>query len=113
MDAPIDVVSEFGRRWAAHDLTGTLAMITEDCVFESTGPAPDGVRYVGHRAIADAWQPIFDNRSSVFTVEDTIEAGQHVIQQWHYDWGSGHVRGIDVFRVVGDRVAEKLSYVKG
>jgi hypothetical protein len=25
----------------------------------------------------------------------------------------GHVRGVDVFRVRGGKVAEKLSYVKG
>ena len=113
MTSAVDVVNEFGRRWAAHDLPGTLAMLTADCVFESTGPAPDGVRCVGNDAIAEAWKPIFDNADSVFTVEETIDAGDQIVQLWCYDWGTGHVRGIDVFRVAGDKVAAKLSYVKG
>jgi hypothetical protein len=27
-----------------------------------------------------------------------------------FDWGGGHVRGIDLFKVRGGKVAEKLSY---
>jgi hypothetical protein len=33
--------------------------------------------------------------------------------RWRFDWGSGHVRGIDLFKVRDGKVAEKLSYVKG
>jgi hypothetical protein len=35
------------------------------------------------------------------------------VVRWRYAWGDGHVRGVDVFRVRGGLVAEKLSYVKG
>jgi len=31
----------------------------------------------------------------------------------YFYWASGHVRGVDVFRVRDGRVAEKLCYVKG
>ena len=37
----------------------------------------------------------------------TLEPG------WRYDYGSGHVRGVDVFTVRDGLVAAKLSYVKG
>ena len=113
MTTALSVVSAFGERWAAHDLDGTLALITDDCVFDATGPAPDGTRCVGPVAIRAAWLPIFENTDSVFTVERTIEAGDEIVQLWTYSWGDGHVRGIDVFRVRDGKVAEKLSYVKG
>ncbi|MGE0881559.1 MAG: nuclear transport factor 2 family protein [Acidimicrobiia bacterium] len=113
MGTALEVVDAFGSRWAAHDLDGSLDLLTADCVFDSTGPAPDGTRCVGTEAIREAWAPIFENVASVFTVERTIDAGDHIVQLWHYSWGDGHVRGIDVFRVEGGKIAEKLSYVKG
>jgi hypothetical protein len=37
--------------------------------------------------------------------------------RWRYDWqregATGHVRGVDIFRVRQGKVAEKLSYAKG
>jgi hypothetical protein len=36
-----------------------------------------------------------------------------VVQRWRYSWDSGHVRGVDLFKVRGEQIAEKLSYVKG
>lgn len=110
---PLEVVEAFGAAWADHDLDAAMAMLTDDCVFDSTGPAPDGTRCVGPAAVRDAWQPIFDDTNSRFTEEETFEAGDRVVQLWRYDFEGGHVRGVDVFRVRDGRVAEKLSYVKG
>jgi ketosteroid isomerase-like protein len=107
------VVTAFGDAWAAHDLSAALALCTADCAFESTGPAPDGVRHIGTDALRRAWQPIFDDTVSRFTVEDTVVAGDRLVQTWRYDWADGHVRGVDVFRIRDGKVAEKLSYVKG
>jgi ketosteroid isomerase-like protein len=102
-----------GTAWANHDLDAALALTTEDCVFDATGPAPDGTRHVGHAAIREAWKPIFDDSTSKFEVEEVFAAGDRVVQLWTYSWATGHVRGIDVFRVRSGKVAEKLSYVKG
>ena len=110
---PLEVVDVFGAAWAAHDLDGALALVTDDCVFDSTGPAPDGTRHVGREAIRTAWRPIFDDSDSLFEVEDAVGFGDRVVQLWRYSWEGGHVRGIDVFRIRDGRVAEKLSYVKG
>jgi ketosteroid isomerase-like protein len=107
------VVSAFGAAWADHDLEGTLALVTEDVVFEATGPAPDGVRHEGRAGARDAWTAIFDDVSSRFEVEESIAAGDRVVQRWRYSWAGGHIRGVDVFRVRDGLVAEKLSYVKG
>jgi hypothetical protein len=42
-----------------------------------------------------------------------VVAGDRAVVRWRFDSGSGHIRGIDLFRVREGKVAEKLSYVKG
>ncbi len=109
----VRVVEAFNEVWGAHDLDGCLAMLTEGCVFDATGPAPDGVVSVGRDQIRAAWQPIFDDPAATFDVEEIVGLGNWVVQRWRYSWGTGHVRGIDLFAVVGDKINEKRSYVKG
>lgn len=111
--APVEVVETFGAFWADHNLEGALSLLTEDCIFDSTGPAPDGLKYRGREEVRDAWKPIFDDQASRFEAEETFSADDRVVQRWLYSWGGGHVRGVDIFRVRGDKIAEKLSYVKG
>ncbi len=108
-----DVVDRFGAAWAAHDLEGTLALISDDCLFDATGPAPDGTPHRGVDAIRRAWAAIFADPDSQFETEDSFVAGDRVVQQWRYRWDGGHVRGVDLFRVRDGKVVEKLSYVKG
>lgn len=109
----IEVVEEFGQAWADHDLPRALAFLTEDAMFDATGPAPDGARYLGIDAIRTAWQPIFDDTSATFEPEETFAAGDRVVQLWRYTWSGGHVRGVDVMRVRDGKISEKFSYVKG
>lgn len=109
----LDVVTRFGAAWGAHDLDATMELVHADALFDATGPAPDGVEHVGHDAIREAWAAIFADTTSRFEVEDTIAAGDHVVQRWRYAWGDGHVRGVDLFVVRDGLVAEKRSYVKG
>jgi ketosteroid isomerase-like protein len=113
MDDVLGLIDRFGAAWAAHDLDAALALLTDDCVFDATGPAPDGVRSVGPDAIRRAWEPMFSDATSRFEPEETFAAGDRVIQRWTYSWNGGHVRGVDVMRVRDGLIAEKLSYVKG
>jgi ketosteroid isomerase-like protein len=110
---PLGLVEAFGAAWAEHDLDRALSFLSDDCVFDATGPAPDGTRHVGHDNIRQAWKAIFDDPSSGFETEETFTAGDRVVQRWRYSWPGGHVRGIDLFKVSGDAITEKLSYVKG
>jgi len=112
MDA-LELVEAFSAAWAEHDLDAAVSFLSDDCVFDATGPAPDGARHVGPCEIRQAWKDIFDDPSSTFEPEETFRSGDRVIQRWRYSWGDGHVRGVDVFRVSRDRITEKLSYVKG
>jgi hypothetical protein len=110
---PLKVVEVFGMAWAGHDLDAALAMVTDDCIFDATGPAPDGTTSIGVNAIRAVWTPIFDDPNSRFEAEETFQAGDRVVQRWRYQFEGGHVRGVDLFRVRDGKVAEKLSYVKG
>ena len=107
------VIDRFNQAWNDHDLEAALALTTADVVFDATSPAPDGARCIGQDAVRAAWQPIFDDPRSHFDVEDAFVSDDRLVQLWRFDWGDGHVRGIDVIRVVNGLVAEKLSYVKG
>lgn len=111
--SPIEVVEAFGTAWGAHDLERALSYLSDDCVFDATGPAPDGARHLGREEIREAWRVIFDDLSTRFEPEETFSAGNRVVQRWRYSWDGGHVRGVDVFTVDAGRIVEKLSYVKG
>lgn len=113
MAPALEVVQAFGTAWANHDLEAALSFLSQDCVFDATGPAPDGAQHVGPTEIREAWKAIFDDALSRFEAEETFEAGDRVVQRWRYSWDGGHVRGVDLFKVTDGKIAEKLSYVKG
>ena len=96
-----------------------MAHMTDDCVFEATGPAPDGVRHEGAEAVRRVWEEIFSTtRDPRFTEEELFVAGERGVLRWRFSWANedgspGHVRGVDIVRMRGGKVCEKLSYVKG
>ena len=110
---PLALVEAFGAAWADHDLDRAVSFLSRDCVFEATGPAPDGTRHIGPTEIRQAWKAIFDDPSSKFEPEETFSSGDRVTQRWRYSWSDGRVRGVDLFKVSRDRITEKFSYVKG
>ena len=109
----VRVVEAFNEVWGAHDLEACLAMLTDDCVFDATGPAPDGGLSVGRDEIRAAWRPIFDDPNSVFEAEEIVGLGDRVVVRWRYSWDGGHIRGIDLFAVADGKISEKRAYVKG
>jgi ketosteroid isomerase-like protein len=107
-------IDRFNEAFNRHDVDAIMALMTEDVVFENTSPPPDGERYEGQAAVRAAWQRFFSSSSqATFTAEETVALGDRCLVRWRYDWGGGHVRGVDIFRVEAGKVAEKLSYVKG
>lgn len=113
MSAGLAAVTRFQAAFDAKDVDAVMAAMTSDCVFEDTAP-PDGRRHVGVDAVRAAWTALFDaSPNGGFRSEEVIDAGDRVVVRWSYDWGDGHVRGVDVFTVRGGLVAEKLAYVKG
>ncbi len=112
------VIEEYNDAWNRHDVDGVLARMTDDCIFESTRPAPDGERFEGKPRVREFLEAFFARSPSArFTAEELFVAGDRCIVRWRYDWTrdgvSGHVRGADILRVRDGKVAEKLAYVKG
>ena len=118
MDAQV-ALAAFSGAFGSGDVDAIMKLMTDDCVFESTGPAPDGVRHEGAAAVRAVWEELFSGtRDAVFTEEESFLAGDRAVLHWRFSWTEpdgtpGHVRGVDVLRLRGGLVAEKLSYVKG
>lgn len=131
-DAQHDLLARFGRDagWGPHhrtlvrfnnafgdgDVDAALALVTDDIVFESTSPAPDGQRIEGREAVRSAWTEVMSTPGMSFTEEESLVSGDRAVVRWRYAWqgaDSGHVRGVDVIRFRDGLVCEKLSYVKG
>jgi uncharacterized protein (TIGR02246 family) len=109
-----DTIQRFHDALNNRDLDALSDSITDDCVFDTTSPAPDGTRHVGRQAVLDAFRAFFDGSPAThFEVEEMFGAGDRVVVQWLYTWADGHVRGVDLVRVRAGQVAETLAYVKG
>ncbi|MGO8949500.1 MAG: nuclear transport factor 2 family protein [Ktedonobacterales bacterium] len=117
--ATVEAVDRFNEAFNRHDVPAVMARMTEDCIFENTFPAPDGERFEGQDAVRRFWEDFFQSSpDAVFSAEETVAFGARAVVRWRYEWtnadGSrGHVRGVDVLRVVERKIAEKLAYVKG
>ena len=114
----LTTVTRFNEAFNRHDVDAIMALMTSDCVFDSTRPPPDGERLQGHRPVRAYWQAMFQRSPQArFETEEMVGMGDRCVVRWVYHWvrdgKPGHVRGIDLFRVMDGKVAEKLSYVKG
>ncbi|MDX6284039.1 MAG: hypothetical protein QOH03_5110 [Kribbellaceae bacterium] len=105
--------------FAVGDVDAIMAQMTDDCVFESTSPAPDGTRFEGADVVREQWRKLFaETPDPLLETEEWVVHGDRAIVRWRFSWAEGdgsrgHVRGVDVLRLRDGKVAEKLSYVKG
>ena len=117
--AALEAIERFNDAFGRHDVDGVMKAMTDDCVFENTCPPPDGERYEGKESVRESFERFFrSSPTAVFETEEIFAAGDRCVVRWLYRWVGesgmpGHIRGVDVFRVRGGKVAEKLSYVKG
>ena len=112
-------LARFAAAFGSGDVDAIMELTTDDCVFESTGPAPDGERHEGAAALSAVWKQLFgETREPAFTEEESFVCGDRGVLRWRFDWQGedgtpGHVRGVDLLRLRDGKVCEKLSYVKG
>jgi ketosteroid isomerase-like protein len=117
--ATIAAIERFNDAFNRRDVPAVMAAMTDDCVFESTYPPPDGVRYVGQDAVRKVWEGLFTSSPDVtFEAEELFAVDDRCTVRWlmRYTGDDGtarHLRGVDVFRVRDGKVSEKLAYVKG
>ncbi len=119
LESAMRVVIAFNDACNHHDVEGMMRLMSDDCRFENTAPAPDGTLYEGKEAVTRFWRQFFEQSPAAhFEVEEIFGLGRRCIMRWRYEWTSadgqpGHVRGVDIFRVEDELIREKLSYVKG
>jgi predicted SnoaL-like aldol condensation-catalyzing enzyme len=119
LESAMRVVLDFNEAFNRHDVAGMMQLMSEDCFFENTDPAPDGTAYSGKEAVTRFWQGFFhESPHAHIEIEEIFGLGERCIMRWRYSWvdmagGKEHVRGVDVFRVKNGFIQEKLSYAKG
>ena len=120
IETPVRIVLEFNEAFNRHDVAGMMQLMSDDCVFENTDPAPDGTRYSGKEAVTQFWQDFFhESPQAHIDIEEVFGQGNNrCIMRWKYSWvdaagQKGYVRGVDIFQVRDGLISEKLSYVKG
>lgn len=118
-EAAIRTILAFNEACNRRDVAGMMAHWHEAGVFENTSPFPDGTVYKGKAAVTQFWEEFFRAAPKThFQTEEVFSVGERCVVRWVYRWTnaageSGHVRGVDVFRVRDGLIHEKLSYVKG
>lgn len=116
--ATLATVHRFNEAFNRHDVPAVMAAMTEDCVFDNTRPPPDGQRFEGQAAVCLFWEQFFrQSPAARFETEEIFAMHDRCVVRWVYHWVKdgrpGHIRGVDVFRIREEKIAEKLSYVKG
>jgi ketosteroid isomerase-like protein len=119
IESAMRIVLDFNQAFNRHDVAGMMRLMSDDCVFENTHPAPDGTVYSGKEAVTQFWKDFFDESPQAhIDIEDIFGMGNHCLMRWRYSWvdqdgKQGHVRGVDIFQVRDGFIFEKFSYVKG
>ena len=119
LESAIRVVLEFNEAFNRHDVAGMMQLISDNCIFENTDPAPDGAVYSGKEAVTQFWHGFFsESPNAHIEIEEIFGFGERCSMRWRYSWvdvagKKGHVRGVDIFRVRNGSICEKFSYVKG
>ena len=118
LETAIRVVIEFNQCYNRHDLPAMLELVSPNCVYETSSPAPDGMLIKGREALASYWQDFFRaSPQAHLQIEEVFGMGLRAIMRWKYTWlaedgSQAHVRGLDLFRVEGGVISEILSYLK-
>ena len=119
LEAATRTVLQFNDAFNRHDVAGMMQLMSDDCVFENTHPAPDGTVYSGKEAVTQFWREFFsESPQAHIEIEEIFGLGERCVMRWNYRWGDeagnqGHVRGVDIFKVRDRLICEKFSYVKG
>jgi predicted SnoaL-like aldol condensation-catalyzing enzyme len=119
VEATTRIVLKFNDAFNRHNIVDMMQCMSEDCVFENTTPFPDGTIYKGKDEVTQFWHKFFlDSPQARIKIEEIFGSGIHCVMRWKYSWMEangikGHVRGVDIFKVINGLISEKLSYVKG
>ncbi len=101
------------------DVDAMMECFADECIFENTYPPPDGTRHVGQTQVRAFWEEFFASATHAhIEAEELFSCGDRCVMLWRYEWRNeageaGHIRGVDIYAFQGDKIGQKLSYVKG
>jgi ketosteroid isomerase-like protein len=102
------VVNRFNDAFNRHSVDEVMSLMTNDCVFESTGPAPDGQRHVGQTAVRTCWTELFAGAPQAhFSGRGNVRCRGSLHGSLAIRLGRWPHTGVDVLRVCDGKVAEK------
>ena len=113
------IYSQFEAAMKKGDAHALTALMTEDCTFENTFPAPDGTRVKGATAVSALMDEMFrSTKNPSFETEEIVTCGDRIVVRHKYSWDNadgthGHVRGMDLMQLRDGKIREIFSYVKG
>ncbi len=119
IETAMRTVLKFNEAFNRHDVAGMIQLVSDDCIFENTTPAPDGTVYTGKEAITQFWQDFFrQSPQAHIQIEEIFGLGFRCIMRWRYEWvgaagQKSHIRGVDIFKLKDNAIIEQFSYVKG
>lgn len=119
LESAMRLVLDFNEAFNRQDVAGMLALVSQDCIFENSAPAPDGERVRGRADLTQYWNDFFRNSAHAHLhIEEIFGLGMRCVVRWSLEWQDvagikSHVRGADIFQVREGLICERFSYVKG
>ena len=105
--------------WSRHDLDAIMDMMTQDCVYESSGgDDPWGRRYTGQAQVREAYTDLLELLPDIrFQNARHTVAGDRGVSQWTMvatrpDGSRIEARGCDLFEFRDGKIAHRDSYRK-
>jgi ketosteroid isomerase-like protein len=111
-----EVIKLFNNAFLERDAAKLVDLVADDCIMESTQPAPNGTRYEGYHVCLRFWQELIADREGSFEPEDVIVADDRATIRWRYRFGDGEedtIRGVTLMHIRDGKIVETLGYVKG
>jgi steroid delta-isomerase-like uncharacterized protein len=113
------LLSQFAAAWNRHDIEGLLALVTEDCVFETAaGPTAKGAIFAGKAALRTAFPAAWTTWPDARWEEAVhVAAGDRAFSEWTFRGTDRagvaiEVRGVDLFEILDGLIARKDTYRK-
>lgn len=110
-----EVIKQFNDAFVQRDPRRLVDLVADDCVMESSQPAPNGARYEGYEACLNFWQELIADPNGSFEPEDVVVSDDRATIRWRYCFGEGDehsVRGVNLMHVRDGKIVEALGYVK-
>jgi len=119
IEAALRITLEFNEAFNHQDLLRMRQLTSDDCVYDTFAPAPDGCIFTGIEAISEFWVGFFRQSSNDHNViEEVFSVGERCVMRWKRSWTNLEgvivdVRGVEIMRVKQSLICERLSYSKG